>query len=127
MFHKGLFALGLGVALLASPALAQESTATTTRTPREAKNLEQQRKEVEGMEVDFVDSSEAYWITRSLNDTLYNAGGSVNSVNLERDQVRKDDKIAKMYKPPQVVEVRVKGKPVGPMPTLKINGRVVQP
>lgn len=124
MFLKGLVALGLGVALLASPAQAQDSA---KRTAREAKTIEQQKKEVEGMQFDFVDSDEAYWVTRSLNDTLYNAGGSVNSVNLERDQVRKDDKLAKMYKPPEVVEVRVKGQRVGPMPTLTINGKVVQP
>lgn len=123
MLTRGLAALGLGLILLTIPALAQEAP---KRTAREAKTIEQQRKEVEGMDFDFVDSSEAYWVTRSLNDTLYNQG-SVNAVNLERDQVRKDDKLATMYKPPEVVEVRVKGKPVGPMPTLKINGKVIQP
>jgi len=126
VFLKGLVALGLGAALLTTPAQAQTQD-TTKRTARDAKAIEQQRKEVEGMQFDFVDSSEAYWVTRSLNDTLYNAGGSVNSVNLERDQVRQDAKLSKMYKPPEVVEVRVQGKKVGPMPNLKINGKVVQP
>jgi hypothetical protein len=126
VFLKGLVALGLVAALFAAPAQAQTQD-TTKRTARDAKAIEQQRKEVEGMQFDFVDSSEAYWVTRGLNDTLYNAGGSVNSVNLERDQVRQDAKLSKMYKPPEVVEVRVQGKKVGPMPNLKINGKVVQP
>lgn len=105
MFLQGLIALGLGLALLVSPALAQE---TKPKAPRDAKTLEQQKKDAEGMEFDFVDSSEAYWVTRSLNDTIFNAGYSPNAVNLERDQVRRDDKISRMYKPPEVVEVRIK-------------------
>ena len=124
MFLKVLMAVGLGVALLASPAFAQD---TTKKSPKDAKTQEQQKKDAEGMEFDFVDSSEAYWVTRSLNDTLYNAGYSPNAVNSERDQVRVDGKLSRMYKPPEVVEIKVKGRPVGPMPTLRINGMVVNP
>ena len=127
MFLKGLVALGLGMAIFASPAFAQESG--KPKTAREAKNIEQQREAVEGMEFDFVDSREAYWVTRSLNDTLYTSGGSVNSVNYEHDQdrARQLAKLSSMYKAPEVIEVKVKDKPVGPMPKLRINGKVVQP
>lgn len=133
MFLKGLVAVGLGLALLAGPASAQESQATQgsakPKTAREAKNIEQQREAVEGMDFDFVDSREAYWVTRSLNDTLYNAGYSPNAVNYEHDQdrARQLAKLSGMYKAPEVVEVRVKDKPVGPLPVLRINGKVVQP
>ena len=77
------------------------------------------------MEFDFVDSSEAYWVTRGLNDTLYNAGYSPNAVSAERDQVRGTaEKVTKMYKPPEVVQMYYKAK-TGPPPTLRINGVVV--
>ena len=123
MFLRSMVVVGLGFALFSAPALAQTDKKMSAA---EQKTIEQQRKEAEGMEFKFVDSPNAYWVTRGLNDTLYNAGYSPNAVSAERDQVRQDDDdpISKMYKPPQVVEMVYKAK-TGPMPSLRLNGKLV--
>ena len=87
---------------------------------------DEKRKDLEGTDVEVVDSSEGYWLNRGLNETLYGANGSFNSVRLERNQARTDEALSKIYKAPTVVEVTVNGRVLkSPTPPLKMNGKVV--
>lgn len=99
----------------AAPTWSQEpqSEPDTTRTRAEQEP-----------DVEFLDSADAYWVTKGFNDTLYyNGGGSVNSVRLERDQWRNDEALKKMQKP--LGKIEVKGKSAT-RPVLKMGGKEVK-
>jgi len=119
-------ATALLVALTTFPVLAEPSA--TKKYPKGGVQTKENTPERPGgTEVDFVDSSEGYWLNRGLNDTIYGANGSYNSVRLERNQVRSGEALNKIYKPPTVVEVTVNGKVLrSPTPPLKIDGKVVE-
>jgi hypothetical protein len=106
-----LLACALAVCCLAGPGWSQGADPDTTPTPRSRSDQD--------ASFEFVDSQDAYWVTKAFNDTLYyNGGGSVNSVRLERDQFRNDDVLRKIYKPSKV---EVKGSTKGP--TLKMGDK----
>lgn len=84
-------------------------------------------RELRSPEVQFLDSEDAYWVTRSYNDILfYGAPGSQNAVRLEREQFR-SEALSGIYKPAQIVEIKVNGKVVNSsIPTLKMGGKEVE-
>lgn len=90
-----------------------------------ASENEGQSRRPKGPDIEFLDSTEAYWVNKSFNDTLfYGAGGSVNSVRKERDQFRNDEALRKIYKPTKIVEITVSGNPqTTPMPRLRMDGK----
>lgn len=111
----------LALSLLAAPAYAQSSSRYN-----EAENAKM--RELQTPEVQFLNSSEAYWVTKGYNDMLYYGnGGSPNAVRLERDQFRVDQALHGIYKPAQIVEIKVNGKVVNSgVHTLKMGGKEVQ-
>ncbi len=76
--------------------------------------------------VKFLDSSEAWWFRRSVNDSIYHAY-TVNGVFNERDQVRLGQEFQR-YKSSEVKLMKVQPAATGPAPTyrLKMNGKVVE-
>lgn len=76
--------------------------------------------------VKFLDSSEAWWFRRSVNDSIYN-NYTVNGVFNERDKVRLGQEFQR-YKSSEVKLVKVQPMAKGPAPTyhLKMNGKVVE-
>ena len=103
---------------LAAPSWSQGADSDTTAGTKTS--------EKKDSGVEFLDSSDAYWVTKGFNDTLY-GGGSVNSVRLERNQFRNNDILSKIYKPTKIVEVTINGKVQPPtVPTLKMNGKEVK-
>jgi len=112
-----LSALVLGC--LAVPGWSQgaepDTSATKTTTEKKTGDVE---------DVEFLDSREAYWVTKGFNDMLYyNGGGTPNAVRAERDKFRADEALNKITKP-MVVEVKVQGKTEAQsMPPLKIGGK----
>jgi len=111
-----LSALVLGC--LAVPGWSQGAQPDTS----DKANTEKKTGDVE--DVEFLDSREAYWVTKGFNDMLYyNGGGTPNSVRAERDKFRADEALNKITKP-MVVEVKVQGKTEAQsMPPLKIGGK----
>ncbi|MBT9588847.1 hypothetical protein IV102_36265 [bacterium] len=100
---------------LAAPGWSQGAEPDTAAAPRSRQEQEP--------DVEFLDSRDAYWVTKAFNDTLYvNGGGSINACRLERDQFRNDDILRKIYKPSKV-EVKTSSKDV---PTLKMGGKDVK-
>ncbi len=117
---RQLIVCAAALCCLTGPSWSQGADRDTAETA--PKNVERK-----GSDVEFIDSTDAYWVTKSFNDTLYcNGGGSVNSCRLERDQFRNDDVLSKIYKPAKV-EVKVNGKVQQPtMPVLKMGGKEVK-
>ena len=76
--------------------------------------------------VKFLDSSEAFWFRRSVNDSIYHAY-TVNGVFNERDKVRLGQEF-KIYRPTPVKFEKLNPAPQGPTPeyTIKMNGKLVQ-
>jgi hypothetical protein len=98
--------------VLASSCWAQSSEAPTPKS--------------DGPDVRFVDSPDAYWVNKSVNDTLYyGAGGSFNAARHERDQFRDDQALLRIYKPTKTVEIKSSGK-AQTAPVLRMNGKEVQ-
>jgi hypothetical protein len=117
-----ILSAALVASLLAAPAFAQSNS----NRYQEGENAK--IRELQSPEVEFLNSSEAYWVTKGYNDMLYYGnGGSVNSVRLERDQFRADQALQGIYKPAQIVEIKVNGKVTNPVvPTLKMGGKEVR-
>lgn len=113
---RAVFSLAL-LACLALPGWSQA-----------ADSKDEGQKRPSGPEVEFLDSTEAYWVNKGFNDTLfYGAGGSMNSARNERDQFRSDQALRKIYKPTRVIEIRVDGKTQQvAAPTLKMDGKAVK-
>lgn len=106
--------LGAAVALLlGGPALAQSTTATSQPSNRKAQDAE----------VDFVDSEQAVWNTRSVNDSIFMPGASVNSVMYERKAVRAVYR-TDFFPQTKVEDVQI-DKPMSNPPVLKIQGKSV--
>ena len=59
----------------------------------------QSKQDLQSAEVEFVDSPNAYWVNRGVNDTIYGSGGSVNAVRFERYQTRDEALLNKLRKP----------------------------
>ena len=111
---RRVLACALTLFCLAAPGWSQGAEPDTAPPPKAAQ---------EDSGVEFLDSPDAYWVTKEFNDTLYmNGGGSINACRLERDQFRSDDVLRKIYKPSKV-EVKSSSKDV---PTLKMGGKDVK-
>ena len=76
--------------------------------------------------VKFLDSSEAWWHRRSINDSIYK-DYTVNGVFNERAQVRLGQEFH-LYKKSEVKLGKVEPVAKGPAPnySIKMNGKVVQ-
>lgn len=85
------------------------------------------KKKTSGPDVNFLNSEESYWVNKGFNDTIYTGNsGSQNSARSERDQFRADQALDAIYKPTEVVQVTVVGRPKpATMPTLKMGGREI--
>ena len=111
---RRLMACALTLFCLAAPGWSQGEP----DIPKTERTRQEQEPEFE-----FLDSQDAYWVTKGFNDTLYyNGGGSFNSVRLERDQFRNDDVLRKIYKPGKV-EVISSSKDSKNPPVLKMGGQ----
>lgn len=104
----------LALALLAGPAAAQQAPDSGAAAAS--------KERLKDAEVDFVDSEHAVWNTRTLNDTIFYDGLSVNSVMLEKSsQVGK--KLDVMFQV-KVEDVQVNG-PMGKPTVVNIEGREI--
>lgn len=74
-------------------------------------------------EVDFVDSETAVWNTRSVNDTIFQDGMSVNAVMFEKKQVRDLRQVD--FLPKTKVEELEVDKPMTAPTVVKIQGKSV--
>ena len=102
--------------------LPSDGTTAPTDPATEAK-----LKALQGAEVDFLDSKDAYWVHKGFNDTIFGVNsGSFNNVRHEREQFREDEMIKNLYKPTKVVDVVVNGKKVDMATPLKMQGRKVE-
>lgn len=117
--NTAIRALVLGAAvslLLGGPALAQKTSpnpgsSTSTRRAQDA-------------EVDFVDSEQAVWNTRSVNDSIFLQGMSVNSVMFERKAVR-ETRPVDFIPETKVEEIQI-DKPMTQPSVMKIQGKDVK-
>ncbi|MGE0496067.1 MAG: hypothetical protein AB7S38_43080 [Vulcanimicrobiota bacterium] len=105
-----------------TPSLAQSRKRDKNR---EQTQEEKEKEDVEGAEFTFMDSTEAQWFRRSVNDSIY-YGYTVNGVFNERDRVRLGQEF-QMYKPAEVTFGKLKQTKTSPAPNYKlnINGRTV--
>ncbi len=101
---------------LTTPADAQPKKATQA----------QQEEDVDDLDVSFMDSSDAVWFRRSVNDSIYN-GYTVNGVFHERGRARLRNDFYR-YSPGQVTFGKVQQTKVDPKPNyqLRVNGKVVE-
>jgi len=114
---RRVIAGALTVLSLMAPTWSQESKPETSDSTTATKRPEP--------DVEFVDSQDAYWVTKAFNDTVYyNGGGSINSVRNERDQFRNDEVLRKIYKPAKV-EIKVSSKDAKG-PVLKMGDKEVK-
>ncbi len=120
-----VFGALLGLALfvlfgLAGPTSAQRTPSVrSSPAPSEVKSASK-----EELELEVVDSEQAIWNIRTLNDTIYQDGSSVNSVMFERRaarHLRRSD----FLPPGKVEEVEVRG-PMAPPTVVRIQGRQVR-
>jgi hypothetical protein len=79
----------------------------------------------EDMEMEFVDSPDAIWVNRSVNDTVYWPGMSPNSVYIERDSRRAAAfQVGKLSHGVRIDDITIDQTPATTY-QLNINGRVV--
>lgn len=106
---KKTLAWGLSILMLASFAAAQS---------RSKENSEDEKPQ---QSISIMDSTEAQWGRRSVNDSVYK-NMPVNAVYLERGKQRLPDSF-KMYKPKRLGEENMSGFEEAPT-TIRVNGRV---
>lgn len=113
-------AVGAVLLLLAAqlPAAAQQKPRPGTVTPASS------RTPAEDTEVDFVESDQAVWNARSINDSIFQDGASVNSVMFEKKAVR-DLRRADFLPKTKVEDVQVK-EPMTTPSVIRIQGKPVQ-
>lgn len=106
--------------LLAGPVAAEKSEKA------KSKETVAQEEDDRGPDVSFMDSTEAQWFRRSVNDSVYWPGYSPNAVFIERDQVRTEK--LNIYKPTTEVRFGKLQSRQAPPPDYKltVNGKVVQ-
>lgn len=104
--------VALGLAVLLS----------TVASPQNKKSDEPKKKK-EATSFSVLDSSEAQWGRRSINDSIYR-GYTVNAVYFERGRQRLPDSF-KMYKPTPIGAENVvqTGQEQGSPTTIKVNGK----
>ncbi|MBI3925741.1 MAG: hypothetical protein HY319_09390 [Armatimonadetes bacterium] len=96
------------VALMVSGALAVGSpeslAAPADKDGSKTAAEQQEEKDVEGMDVSFMDSTQAQWFNEAINAQLYHAGYTLNTVFSERDKARVEDDL-KLYKHTDRVDI----------------------
>lgn len=107
--------------MLAGPVAAEKSEKAKSK-----ETVAQEEEEDRGPDVSFMDSTEAQWFRRSVNDSVYWPGYSPNAVFIERDQVRTQK--LNIYKPTTEVRFGKLQSRQAPPPDYKltVNGKVVQ-
>ena len=112
--------VGAALLLLAAqlPATAQPKPRPGTVTPAGSQTP------AEDTEVDFVESDQAVWNARSVNDSIFQDGASVNSVMFEKKAVR-DLRRADFLPKTRVEDVQV-NEPMTAPSVIRIQGKPVQ-
>lgn len=121
MSKKVLHGAALGVAVLllaapAPPAAAQEG--------RPSRAVQGPTTRAEDAELDFVSSDQAIWNSRAVNDSIYQDGGSVNSVMFQR-KASSQLELGNYLPTPKVEDVQVL-RPMSAPSVIRIQGRQVQ-
>lgn len=117
----------LGMALLGAPAWGQQSQSPGPPSGSDTAPVtdpEAQRK-LNEMKMEFLNTDGAIWVNRSINDTVYWAGYSPNSVYWERDSARTEKAMEKIPSREKVEALIVAPSSQTKEYEIYINGKVV--